>query len=117
MTDWCRGGEWSRVAAFARDFFLALRKARVDVTVFLAGDAPGPVPSGARQERVAKALAHIAQKRTPPPKGMWVAPPGIRAAIRGILRSLAVPVRQSLHSHHVHHLLLLFPFFPLLPPA
>lgn len=82
---------------------VAFQKAQVEVTAFFDGTLRENKRWTAERietrERTLSVLKHIRTIGTPPPKVWWMPPGGLRSALRNALRTLNIPVMQTVNDH------------------
>ncbi len=106
FSDWACGGQWNRMTNFLANLIQACENANLDLVVFFNGALePTRLQEWTKNQRqnkntVANILRHIGNKGTPPPKVWWTPPAGLHTALRMALRTLGVPIQNSMEDHH-----------------
>lgn len=102
-SDWACGGQWNRAYQFVQLLVVAFRKAQIEVIAFFDGTLRENKRWTAERietrERTLAVLKHIRTIGTPPPKVWWLPPGGLRTALRNAMRTLNVPVVQTVNDH------------------
>lgn len=101
--DWACGGQWNRAYQFVQLLVVAFQKAQIEITAFF----DGTLRENKRwtqeridtRERTLAVLKHIRTIGTPPPKVWWMPPGGLRTALRNAMRSLNIPIVQTVTDH------------------
>lgn len=104
--DWTCGGQWQNMMAFLSNLLTHCHHANVHFAIFYNGTIEPSrfdhwVATQLKvKQNVNQVIKHLTKRMTPPPKAFWVPPCGVRTMLRLALRSLNVPVYNSLEDHH-----------------
>lgn len=103
--DWACGGEWNRMRHFLTNLMRACQSANLELVMFFNGALEAhrmnewAEMQTQTKKNIGNVLRHVYNKATPPPKIWWVAPSGLRVALRMALRQMGIPVACSMDDH------------------
>jgi len=104
--DWSCGGQWQNMIAFLSTLMTNCHHANVHMAIFYNGAieptrfADWVKTQMKHKQNVNQVMKHLTKRMTPPPKAFWLPPCSLRTMLRLALRSLSVPVYNSLEDHH-----------------
>lgn len=102
-SDWACGGQFNRCFQFVQLLAAAFQSAQMDVVIFFDGTLKEnkklQLERNDFRQRTVSVLKHIRMIGTPPPKIWWLPPSGLRTCLRNALRSVNIPVVQTIHDH------------------
>jgi len=104
--DWSCGGQWQNMIAFLSTLMTNCHHANVHMAIFYNGAIePTRFADWVKtqmkfKQNVNQVMKHLTKRMTPPPKAFWLPPCSLRTMLRLALRSLSVPVYNSLEDHH-----------------
>ncbi|KAL7024163.1 hypothetical protein ACKWTF_012928 [Chironomus riparius] len=102
-SDWACGGQFNRCFQFVQLLANAFQSAQTDVVVFFDGTLKENkklhLERNDFRQRTISVLKHIRMIGTPPPKIWWLPPSGLRTCLRNALRTVNIPVVQTIHDH------------------
>jgi len=104
--DWSCGGQWQNMIAFLSTLMTNCHHANVHMAIFYNGAieptrfADWVKAQMKLKQNVNQVMKHLTKRMTPPPKAFWLPPCSLRTMLRLALRSLSVPVYNSLEDHH-----------------
>ena len=104
--DWLAGGDWNRMLEFLTSLRDACQDAGVTLIVFLNGALEVPhLREWAKDQAIARAHVKTALKECFRPRRirgrLWVAPAGLRMALRLALRQLGIEMACSMEDHRL----------------
>ena len=104
-SDWACGGEWNRMRQFVTNLTRACQAVNMEMVMFFNGALEThrinewAETQAEVKNNVSNVLRHVHNKATPPPKVWWIAPSGLRVALRMALRQMNIPVALSMDDH------------------
>ncbi|CRK95071.1 CLUMA_CG008549, isoform A [Clunio marinus] len=102
-SDWACGGQFNRCFEFVQLLANAFQSAQMEVIVFFDGTLKEnkklQLERNDFRQKTISVLKHIRMIGTPPPKIWWLPPSGLKTCIRNALRTVEIPVVQTIHDH------------------